>query len=109
MLTIRTGISNQSITNENLLGESDLDFQYAMGLLGKDATVLQYQVTNMGMRQLLRVGILHPLTNMSVIGGPSFNLLPIDQFLGALDADYCKITGQNFGRPPVVLLPPEDV
>ena len=44
----RTGISNQSITDSNLLLESDLDFQYAMGLLGENANVLQYQVTNSG-------------------------------------------------------------
>ena len=42
------GISNQSITDFNLLLEPNLDFQYAMGLLGKEANVLQYQVTNEG-------------------------------------------------------------
>ena len=49
MLTLLLGISNQSITDSNLLSEPNLDFQYAMGLLGVTAQVLQYQVTNDGM------------------------------------------------------------
>ena len=49
MLTSLLGISNQSITDSNLLLEPNLDFQYAMGLLGVTAQVLQYQVTNDGM------------------------------------------------------------
>ncbi|KAH9923425.1 subtilisin-like protein [Epithele typhae] len=61
----------------NLLLEPNLDFQYAMGLLGEEAQVLQYQVTNEG--------------------GPSFPYLQFDLLLNALDADYCTFEG---GNPP---------
>ena len=41
-LISRSAVSNQSITDVNLLLESNLDFQYAMGLLGGSANILQY-------------------------------------------------------------------
>ncbi|KAH9923397.1 subtilisin-like protein [Epithele typhae] len=78
-VSIDGGISNQSITDSDLLLEPNLDLQYAMGLLGEEAQVLQYQVTNEG--------------------GPSFSYLPYDLLLKALDADYCTFEGANSSQP----------
>ena len=67
-----------------------------MGLLGENATVLQYQVTNDGTSS----------TNCSgqslkcfffFTGGPSFSYLQYDLLLNALDGDYWDFEG---GNPP---------
>ena len=47
LIYVLVGISNYTNTNETQITESNLDFQYAMGLLGEEAQVVQYQVTNM--------------------------------------------------------------
>ncbi|KAH9923428.1 peptidase S8/S53 domain-containing protein [Epithele typhae] len=60
----------------DLLIEPNLDFQYAMGLLGGNVNMLQYQVTN---------------------DGPYWAYLNIDYLMDAIDGDYCTFEG---GDPP---------
>ena len=99
-LISESAVSNQSITDVNLLLESNLDFQYAMGLLGGSANILQYQVTNSGASQTVRFACTAKSlfgASLTPTGGPSFPYLQYDLLLNALDADYCSFQG---GNPP---------
>lgn len=66
-----------------------------MGLLGENATVLQYQVTNDGTSSTNCFGRCRIFFVFT--GGPSFSYLQYDLLLNALDGDYCDFEG---GNPP---------
>ncbi|OCH91088.1 subtilisin-like protein [Obba rivulosa] len=71
LVSIDGGSIDINETDINFLAESNLDLQYAMGLVGKQQQVTLYQVGD-------------------VIGNGSFN-----NFLDALDGSYCAFEGGN--------------
>ncbi|EMD33171.1 hypothetical protein CERSUDRAFT_98768 [Gelatoporia subvermispora B] len=71
LVSIDGGTINVNETDINFFAESNLDLQYAMGLVGKEQKVTLYQVGD-------------------VIGNGSFN-----NFLDALDGSYCTFEGGN--------------
>lgn len=81
------GHLNESETDTSLLGESTLDFQLLMGLLGRKQEVLLYQISDdTGLFFGMVDAYLHKLWNSSMF-------LPSDKLLAAMDGTYCSVAG----------------
>ncbi|KAI0787653.1 subtilisin-like protein [Fomes fomentarius] len=95
LVSIDGGVINASETDPNLIGESNLDFQLIMGLLGKQQEVKLYQVGGSGSFNLLldAIDTTTPDTFCNFDGGddPDFDFVFPDFYMQRQCTEYGKL------------------